>query len=180
MIGTQNLYMKEFKANVRDIFAQLYASTNFSDVTIVLDDHTKLTAHKFVLSAGSSLFKHILSDIGTSPYLYLSGITKEEIEFVLKIIYFGETSIDRNKIECFFGVARNFDVQNLLVSTDQRNTNIGNEEVYNFDSDDEYNAWMEIILKDNVQSEEDFQNDEKSYYDEIIEKDNVPTHYEFI
>ena len=81
-----------FSEKNTQLFADLYNSRKFSDVTLVCDDKTEFKAHKFILSSHSSVFENILQD-GKMDCIFLQGMKKHEIESILQFIYTGEVVI---------------------------------------------------------------------------------------
>ena len=74
MTGKFKLNWHSFQTHTNELLSELYSTSSFSDVTLVCDDQTQFKAHKFVLSACSSVFRNILSSNVTSPFIYLRGI----------------------------------------------------------------------------------------------------------
>ena len=71
----------------------------FADVTLVSDDKKQIKAHRYILSACSSVFTEILQ-INTNsnhPVIYLRGIQYSEIESIFQYIYLGEAKFMRKK-----------------------------------------------------------------------------------
>lgn len=90
-----NLSWHTFQSHTNELLSELYKSSSFSDVTLVCDDQTQFKAHKFILSACSSVFRNILSGNTSSPFIYLRGIAKEEMESVLRFMYLGEATFQQ-------------------------------------------------------------------------------------
>ena len=69
-----NLSWHTFQTHTNELLSELHTSSSFSDVTLVCADQTQFKAHKFVLSACSSVFRNILgsNDINKSPN-FVSG-----------------------------------------------------------------------------------------------------------
>ena len=110
-----NLNWHTFKSHTSELLSDLYSSSNFSDVTLVCDDQTQFKAHKFVLSACSSVFKNILSTNVTSPFIYLRGIAKDEMEAILQFMYLGEAAFHQDRLNEFMNVAKELDLKKSLI-----------------------------------------------------------------
>ena len=65
MFGKFALTWDEFQPTMAGRFKSLLQSSEFSDVTLVAKDNTRLEAHKVILGSGSRFFKEILSHMET-------------------------------------------------------------------------------------------------------------------
>ena len=100
--GRINLKCSDLLANVFSSFNTLQGSDLFTDVTLVSDDNKKIQAHKLILSAGSEFFRDILSDKShPHPMLCLEGVSSENLEWILKYLYFGEVSVPHSSLQKF-------------------------------------------------------------------------------
>ena len=75
-----------------------------TDVILVSDDLIPHYAHKFVLSACSSVMKEVFLSIDqsiTNPLVYLKGVKSEVLQKLLELLYFGEVHCDKQLIESF-------------------------------------------------------------------------------
>ena len=109
------LKWNDFRSVVSQSFSVLRQEADFYDVTLVIDDHTQISAHKLVLSASSDLFKSILRKNHLShPLLYLSGVDSTSLGFVLDYIYQGEVEIYQNELDNFLEVAQKMKIDGLL------------------------------------------------------------------
>ena len=110
-----SLKWSDFQSVVSQSFSVLRQEADFYDVTLVIDDHTQISAHKLVLSASSDLFKSILRKNHLShPLLYLSGVDSTSLGFVLDYIYQGEVEIYQNELDNFLEVAQKMKIDGLL------------------------------------------------------------------
>ena len=62
MSGKFNLKWNDFQSNVSKSFSLFRNEDYLHDVTLVSDDHKKVSAHKIVLSACSQYFKDIFKN----------------------------------------------------------------------------------------------------------------------
>ena len=107
--GHINLKCSDLRANVFSSFNTLQGSDLFTDVTLVSDDNKKVQAHKLILSAGSEFFRDILSDKShPHPMLCLDGISSENLEWILKYLYFGEVSVPHSSLQKFLKIANKY------------------------------------------------------------------------
>ena len=68
-------------------FNEHFNQNNFTDVTLITDDHVKIEAHKLVLCSGSKMFEKFLMDNPHShPMMYLKGIKEQELKPLLEYL----------------------------------------------------------------------------------------------
>ena len=69
--GNFLLEWKDYKENLAQTIKQLDGDVDFSDVTLVGEDHKLLRAHKIILSAASPFFREVLKQLRTpQPLIY--------------------------------------------------------------------------------------------------------------
>ena len=131
------LKWNDFYSNVSKSFRLLRNENYLHDVTLVSDDHLKLSAHKLVLSACSDYFKDILKNNQHShPLICLEGVSSEDMENIMDYIYNGEVQIFQENLNRFLGVAQRFKLEGL---------NGGKQEEYEEDMNDNKNSIDEFI-----------------------------------
>ena len=113
-----NFKWHTYHTHTNELLAQLYKSSNFSDVTLICDDNTQFKVHKFVLSACSSFFRSILSNNVSSPYIYLRGLSRVEMESLLQFMYLGETTFYQDRMNEFLNVAKDLQVKEIMCNFD--------------------------------------------------------------
>ena len=75
-------------------FNEHFDQNNFTDVTLVTEDHVKIEAHKLILCLGSKMFEKFLVDNPhPHPLMFLKGIKEQEMKHLLEFLYKGETKI---------------------------------------------------------------------------------------
>ena len=90
-----NLKWSAFQANVSRTFSLLRSEEEFFDVSLVSEDQRMMSAHKLVLSASSSYFKHILTHNKHShPLICLTGVNSDELQTILEYIY---SAVERSR-----------------------------------------------------------------------------------
>merc|ERR1719427_314555 len=90
------LRWNEFETNIRDSFRELREDHSHFDVTLATDDGHQIEAHKIILSAGSRFFSDILRKTKhPSPFIYLKGINKIDLEYVVDFLYNGEAYVQK-------------------------------------------------------------------------------------
>ena len=98
-----------------NLFGKLRTEDYLHDVTLVGDDHTQLSAHKLVLSAGSEYFKEIFTrNKHANTLLCLEGLSKQDLENVLDYMYNGEVHIFQEDLDRFLNIAQRLRLEGLL------------------------------------------------------------------
>ena len=118
------LKWNDFHSNASKSFSVFRDEDYLQDVTLVSDDHNKISAHKLVLSASSEYFKDIFKNNKHShPLLCLEGITSTDLDNILNYIYDGEVNIYQDDLDRFLTIAQRFKLQGLLSNDapDQQN-----------------------------------------------------------
>ena len=108
------LKWNDFESNIRETFRDLREEQNHFDVTLACDDGHTIQAHKIILSAGSNLFRSILKQTNhPSPFIYLKGIDRIELEHVIDFLYNGEAYIAQNELDKFLETGKELKVKGL-------------------------------------------------------------------
>ena len=110
-----SLKWNDFHSNVSRSFSLYRTEEYLYDVTLVSDDHNKVSAHKLVLSASSEYFRNIfMNNPHSHPLLCLDGISFEELNNIMDYIYNGEVQIYKEKLDRFLGIAQRLKLQGLI------------------------------------------------------------------
>ena len=118
------LKWSEFESNIRDIFRELREEQDYFDVTLVCDDGEQIEAHKIVLSAGSKFFRDILRKAKhPSPFIYLKGINRYDLKYLLDFLYNGEVDIGQEELNNFLETAKALKVKGLESNETKFNEN---------------------------------------------------------
>ena len=113
---SEKIYMKwnDYHSTVSKSFGILRNEDCLHDVTLVGDDHTKVSAHKLVLSASSNYFKDIFkNNHHAHPLLFIDGISSVDLQNVMDYIYNGEVQIYQDYVDKFLVVARRLKLEGL-------------------------------------------------------------------
>ena len=114
------LKWNDFTDNVSKSFGLLRNEEYLHDVTLVIDDHKQVPAHKLVLSACSEYFRDIFKNTSSRSrhshplLLCLDGISSTDLENILEYIYNGEIQIYQDNLDRFLSVAQRFKLEGLL------------------------------------------------------------------
>ena len=81
---------------------------------MIVDFQIQIPAQKIILSACSPVLKNLLlNNPHSHPLLYLREVKKQELQSILKFMYFGEATIHQDRINEFMDVALDFEVKEL-------------------------------------------------------------------
>ena len=110
-----SLRWNDFHSNISKSFGLFRTEEYLYDVTLVSADHSKIPAHKLVLSASSEFFKDIFKHSQHShPLLCLDGISSEELQNILEYIYNGEVEIQQKNLDRFMAFAHKLKLGGLI------------------------------------------------------------------
>lgn len=116
-MGTEEkfcLKWNDFHSNVSKSFATIRNDVALQDVTLIGNDHKKVSAHRLVLSACSEVFRDLFQSMPHSnPYLYLDSFDSQEILLVLDYIYQGEVQIHQENLNRFLELADKLKLEGL-------------------------------------------------------------------
>ena len=108
------LKWNEFETNIRESFKELREEQNHFDVTLATDDGHQIEAHKIILSVGSLFFGDILRNTKhPSPFIFLKGINRVELEYVVDFLYNGEAFVGQEELNKFLETAQELQVKGL-------------------------------------------------------------------
>jgi len=120
--GTDNFCLRwnDFAENVSGAFKDLRAESDFFDVTLACSDAgaRTLQAHKVILSACSNFFKttfrqQINANKHPNPYIYLRGVSYNDLVSILDFIYNGEVNVAQEDLNSFLAVAEELQIKGL-------------------------------------------------------------------
>ena len=160
-----HLKWKCFISNKSSNLNDEFSKQQFSDVTLVSDDHRAFYAHKYVLSTFNLYFKDILlNDLHPHPLIYLQGIHHEDLYALLQFIYLGKAWVYPSDMKRFALAARALQIKKLA-----DNIRFGNQSQH--ENDDE-NTSEDIIEEPEDETVEEYAGKSiPSNHDEIINLD---------
>ena len=133
MRGKFNLTWHSFSTHQKDLFKDLKETQRYSDVTLVSDDQYHFKAHKFILSASSTVLQSKLDRNPNDAAIFLKGVNHEELESILQYIYLGEATLYIDRMNQFFmavrelkmkEVGKNIANEDFIASKEQNNKKI--------------------------------------------------------
>ena len=126
--------------NFKDVIKDLQKTECLSDVTLVCNDDTKIKAHKFVLIGSSSVLRTMLLESSQrETVVYLRGVDRRELEWLLEFMYLGQTQVPQTKLQSFIELAKDLKMKGIHNENDEKNAeNV--EGIYNEDDESNKNA----------------------------------------
>lgn len=113
MADTVHFVSKTLSSQRQLLFHELKVSSQFSDVTLVTDDHVQVGAHKFLLYSNSRFFKTIFDTISNSNVVYLKGIKADQLQKILEFVYLGEVKVPNDRVEAFIEAAKDLAINDI-------------------------------------------------------------------
>ena len=101
--------------NFKTVLKDLHQVESLSDVTLVCNDGTEIMAHKFVLIGSSPVFRSMLyrSSQRDRTIMYLRGVSRIELEWVLQFMYLGQTQVPPTKLQNFMDLAKDLKMKGM-------------------------------------------------------------------
>ena len=113
-VSGYNLSWNTFSRHLSQLSRELHNEKYFADVTLVSDDLVQTEAHRIILSASSPLLKSLLT---ISPrgqtQLFLKGVKHQQLEAVLKFLYYGEVQVPSAEISEFLKAGSDLEITEL-------------------------------------------------------------------
>ena len=109
-----NLNWHSYYDHLREMLLEMKLSEEFTDVTLICEDKKQLKAHKIVLSACSTVFKSIISNLPQSnSVIYLRGVLHQEMESILEYMYLGVATLHQDRMNEFLNVAKSLEIKEI-------------------------------------------------------------------
>ena len=116
------LKWNEFHTCVANSFTDLRNAEEFLDVTVAVDQHHQLQAHKVILSASSPYFRSMLiNNPSQHPVLVMPPhVRPSDLGAVIDFIYQGEVKIPTSELDEFLGLANMLKIKGLTDEKEQK------------------------------------------------------------
>ena len=102
-----------FFSNSVKFYTELREGKEMLDVTLACDDKS-FSVHKLIVMASSLFIRRVIRDSShPSPYIYLKGITAEDLGAMIDFMYTGEARVPSDNIERFMEAAGELQVEGL-------------------------------------------------------------------
>ena len=113
---SDNFYLswESYKTTFISSFKTFKQEDYLYDVTLVTDDERHVPAHKIILAAASDFFKKLLATaVDNKPMIFVTGVTTESLENLIKFIYYGEIEIPQLEVNDFFATANKLKIKGV-------------------------------------------------------------------
>lgn len=103
-------------------FREFRKNSDFFDVTLSSSVDTggslSLKAHKAILSAYSGVFREMFQQYPArqDPFIYLSGISFQNLQYILDFMYNGEANVSQAHLSTFLGLAEELQIKGLQMN----------------------------------------------------------------
>jgi len=103
-------------------FRELRKNSEFFDVTLSSSVDTggslSLKAHKVILSSYSGVFREMFQQYPArqDPFIYLSGISFQNLQYILDFMYNGEANVSQAHLSTFLGLAEELQIKGLQMN----------------------------------------------------------------
>ena len=115
--GTFEVKWNSHTSHYRELFGALLISGDMSDVTLVCDDQVTFKAHKMILKPCSPIFESIFLPadnlVNNRETVYLRGVNSLDFKALLDCIYYGEASLDFQRMKDFIKVAKDLKIKDF-------------------------------------------------------------------
>jgi len=169
-----SLNYDRFDTHTTDMLDKLLSDKDFADVTLAAEDQ-QMKAHKFILSSSSSFFQNIFNqNPHQNPFIYLKGISIENLQNLVKFMYKGEVRIERDKLASFLEAGQELQIKFLKQDnkgdySNQVSKIKENENVNASDSSNGMNIEQDLFLFDDNSEEVESKEDIKTFSSESKE-----------
>ena len=116
MIDEFNITWDKFISHGKNLLSELFETQLYSDVTLVSDDLYHFQAHKFLLSACSSVFKNILQHSSQHTFIHLRGVQHQQLQTILQFLYLGKAMFNQEQMNELSKVAEDLDLRAIKES----------------------------------------------------------------
>ena len=120
-MADQKLCLKwnDFQDQAQTSFQELRNDNDFTDVTLACEDKS-IKAHKVILSAGSTVFKKLLTTYPhPQPLIYMKGMKSNSLTAIVDFLYLGEANIVHGDLEIFLALAEELQLKGFPSSSEE-------------------------------------------------------------
>ena len=126
--GNYFIQWNDFEANTTYSFKEMRNDQDFTDITLVSDDHQHFDAHKIILGASSWFFCKILkSNKHPHPLVYMRNVKGSCLASILDFIYHGEVNIQQEDLEEFMKVGGELQIKGLEANSAGQISDVGHK-----------------------------------------------------
>ena len=108
------LKWKDFQENMRNEFASLRESQDFTNVTLACEDGLQVDAHKLILAATSPFFQDLFRrNRHEYSMIFMRGVKSEDLVAIIDFLYYGEVNVHQDNLEAFLTLAEELRLKGL-------------------------------------------------------------------
>ena len=113
------LKWNDFQQNITSSYHNLRKDQDFSDVTLISEDHQQIEAHKIILNACSPFFSDVLKrNKHPHPMIYMRAIKAKELLAIIDFMYHGEANIYQDDLNGFLALSEELQLKGLSGTKD--------------------------------------------------------------
>merc|ERR1712126_131624 len=118
VLGNQ-ITWDSYSSHMKLSLHKMMMTEQFTDVTLVTADQTKIKAHKNILASCSKAFGNIFQDQDdhSNAIIYLKGIKEQVLRSILEYIYSGEAKVNLDCLNDFLSTAKELEICELYENT---------------------------------------------------------------
>lgn len=115
MASSEMFHLKQNYVESMNLALNSWRETpDFSDVTLVAQDNQKISAHRVLLAASSTLFMEILkADMHSNPTVFMDGFDSKKLRALVDFMYCGEVIICQGDLDDFISMAEDLQIKGL-------------------------------------------------------------------
>ena len=119
--GNYHIDWDDFTTTSSERFQSLVGKKEFSDVTLVSDDGTRIPSHQVILASGCAFFEKLLvEETSKNPLIFMRGVDASLLDPLLNFLYTGRAEVSEDLITKFVALAEDLGVEGLAkTSPDQ-------------------------------------------------------------
>ena len=124
MVSSEKFLIKwdTFQENISTSFKDLRTDQDFADVTLACEEGKVILAHRVILAASSNYFRKLLTNLNhPHPLLFMRGLTKNQLDYVVDFIYHGEVNIYTEDLDEFLALAEELELKGLVKKNKEAN-----------------------------------------------------------
>ena len=105
---------ENFQGTAESMLKRAWEERDFSDVTLVSEDETRIQAHKIVLSSSSSFFSNILKKHShPNPLIFVKGVSSSLLSSMVAFMYKGQVEVGKEDLDKFLEACTDFKIRGL-------------------------------------------------------------------
>ena len=110
---------ENFQGTAESMLKRAWEERDFSDVTLVSEDETRIQAHKIVLGSSSSFFSNILKKHShPNPLIFVKGVSSSLLSSMVAFMYKGQVEVAKENLDKFLEACTDFKIRGLTPETE--------------------------------------------------------------